>query len=101
MNALVFFGGKNVGADGQGVVVAVDKLEGQHSAFSTQHSAFSTQHLAFSTQRGESRRLHMIRACPESLPQRAQGNTGAKTHWRSPCVRIEEEVAGIPVGPLW
>src|ERR1017187_8105863 len=34
MNALVFFGGKNMGADGQGVVVAIDELEGQHAALS-------------------------------------------------------------------
>jgi hypothetical protein len=39
MNALVFFGGENMGADGQVVVVAIDKLEGQHSVLSIQHSA--------------------------------------------------------------
>jgi hypothetical protein len=39
MNAIVFFGGKNMGADGQIIVVAVDELEGQHSALSIQRSA--------------------------------------------------------------
>src|SRR4029077_12045534 len=39
VNALVFFRGKNMGADRQVVVVTVDKLEGQHPALSIQHSA--------------------------------------------------------------
>src|ERR1019366_6920386 len=39
MNALVLFGGKNMGADGQVIVVAVDELEGQHAALSIQHSS--------------------------------------------------------------
>src|ERR1039458_6916270 len=39
MSALVLFGRKNMGADGQVVVVAVDELERQHEALSIQHSA--------------------------------------------------------------
>jgi hypothetical protein len=39
MNALVLFGGKNMGPDGQVIVVAVDELEGQHAALSIQHSS--------------------------------------------------------------
>src|ERR1700678_4345030 len=34
MRAFIFFRGKNMGADGQEVVVAIDELEGQHSALS-------------------------------------------------------------------
>jgi hypothetical protein len=38
MNALVFFGRKNMGADRQVVIVAIDELEGKHAALSIQRS---------------------------------------------------------------
>jgi len=42
VDALVLLGGKNVGADGEVVLVAVDEFEGEHSKISTWHLAQST-----------------------------------------------------------
>ena len=67
MNALVFFRGKNMGADGQVIVVAVDKLEGQHSGLSIQHSVWRALKTPYDTRlprifttegTGEHRRKH-------------------------------------------
>src|SRR5438477_4430234 len=49
MYAAVFFGRKDVRADGQIVVVAVDELEGKHSGTSIQHSALSIKPVEYET----------------------------------------------------
>ena len=51
-NATIFFGREDVIADGQVVGVAVDELEGEHSALSTQHSAARVLRTSYNTRTG-------------------------------------------------
>jgi hypothetical protein len=77
-----------MGADGQVIVVAVDKLEGEHSALGIQPSVWRALKTPYDT------RLPRIFTTEGTGEHRG---TQGQTHiWKSTRVRIEEEVDCIP-----